>query len=160
MLQAHKFRRFFFNIFYYKLTDWIYGFTESVDKIKTTKINCHKITFARNRVWFCWKQSHYYCYLFQINMKPTIAADEMFPEGVGPYMDLEEVLNVTFSSRNESYKKTLWLWFNFMRKCANLSSPLWTILFTDQNGSFLTLWYPCYNLILYILGIKTSDLCS
>ncbi|KPJ15149.1 Myeloma-overexpressed gene 2 protein-like [Papilio machaon] len=23
-------------------------------------------------------------------MKPTIAADEMFPEGVGPYMDLEE----------------------------------------------------------------------
>lgn len=24
-------------------------------------------------------------------MKPTVAADEMFPEGVGPYMDLEEV---------------------------------------------------------------------
>ncbi|KAF9822982.1 hypothetical protein SFRURICE_018156 [Spodoptera frugiperda] len=23
-------------------------------------------------------------------MKPTVAADEMFPEGVGPYMDLEE----------------------------------------------------------------------
>lgn len=24
-------------------------------------------------------------------MKPTVAADEMFPEGVGPWMDLEEV---------------------------------------------------------------------
>lgn len=24
-------------------------------------------------------------------MKPTVAADEMFPEGVGPYMDMEEV---------------------------------------------------------------------
>lgn len=24
-------------------------------------------------------------------MKPTIVADEMFPEGAGPYMDLEEV---------------------------------------------------------------------
>ena len=25
-------------------------------------------------------------------MKPTVVADEMFPEGAGPYMDLEEVL--------------------------------------------------------------------
>lgn len=25
-------------------------------------------------------------------MKPAIVADEMFPEGAGPYMDLEEVL--------------------------------------------------------------------
>jgi len=24
-------------------------------------------------------------------MKPTLVADEMFPEGAGPYMDLEEV---------------------------------------------------------------------
>lgn len=24
-------------------------------------------------------------------MKPAIVADEMFPEGAGPYMDLEEV---------------------------------------------------------------------
>ncbi|GBP76716.1 COP9 signalosome complex subunit 9 [Eumeta japonica] len=24
-------------------------------------------------------------------MKPTVAADEMFPEGVGPYMDIEEM---------------------------------------------------------------------
>lgn len=27
-------------------------------------------------------------------MKPTVAADEMFPEGVGPYMDMEEVLRL------------------------------------------------------------------
>lgn len=40
-------------------------------------------------------------------MKPTIAADEMFPEGVGPYMDLEEVLNDRLSSRNEFFTKTL-----------------------------------------------------
>jgi hypothetical protein len=26
-------------------------------------------------------------------MKPTVVADEMFPEGAGPYMDLEEVTN-------------------------------------------------------------------
>lgn len=25
-------------------------------------------------------------------MKPTPVADEMFPEGAGPYMDLEEVI--------------------------------------------------------------------
>lgn len=24
-------------------------------------------------------------------MKPSVVADEMFPEGAGPYMDLEEV---------------------------------------------------------------------
>jgi len=24
-------------------------------------------------------------------MKPTVVADELFPEGAGPYMDLEEV---------------------------------------------------------------------
>lgn len=29
-------------------------------------------------------------------MKPTVAADEMFPEGVGPYMDMEEVWFSTF----------------------------------------------------------------
>jgi hypothetical protein len=27
-------------------------------------------------------------------MKPTVVADEMFPEGAGPYMDLEEVAYV------------------------------------------------------------------
>jgi hypothetical protein len=27
-------------------------------------------------------------------MKPAIVADEMFPEGAGPYMDLEEVLKM------------------------------------------------------------------
>jgi len=26
-------------------------------------------------------------------MKPILVADEMFPEGAGPYMDLEEVCN-------------------------------------------------------------------
>ena len=25
-------------------------------------------------------------------MKPAIVADEMFPEGAGPYMDIEEVM--------------------------------------------------------------------
>jgi len=25
-----------------------------------------------------------------VNMKPSIVADEMFPEGAGPYMDIEE----------------------------------------------------------------------
>lgn len=28
-------------------------------------------------------------------MKPAVVADEMFPEGAGPYMDLEEVTVVT-----------------------------------------------------------------
>lgn len=28
-------------------------------------------------------------------MKPAVVADEMFPEGAGPYMDLEEVNNQT-----------------------------------------------------------------
>lgn len=27
-------------------------------------------------------------------MKPAIVADEMFPEGAGPYMDLEEVSSI------------------------------------------------------------------
>jgi hypothetical protein len=27
-------------------------------------------------------------------MKPNLVADEMFPEGAGPYMDLEEVNDV------------------------------------------------------------------
>lgn len=26
-------------------------------------------------------------------MKPTLVADEMFPEGAGPYVELEEVLS-------------------------------------------------------------------
>lgn len=29
--------------------------------------------------------------ILELNMKPAIVADEMFPEGAGPYMDLEEV---------------------------------------------------------------------
>ncbi|KAJ8920644.1 hypothetical protein NQ315_004783 [Exocentrus adspersus] len=28
-------------------------------------------------------------------MKPAIVADEMFPEGAGPYMDLEEAINLS-----------------------------------------------------------------
>jgi Myeloma-overexpressed-like len=30
-------------------------------------------------------------------MKPNLVADEMFPEGAGPYMDLEEVKNDVFT---------------------------------------------------------------
>ncbi len=30
-------------------------------------------------------------------MKPTLVADEMFPEGAGPYMDIEEVRNMSES---------------------------------------------------------------
>jgi len=26
------------------------------------------------------------------NMKPTLVADEMFPEGAGPYVELDEVI--------------------------------------------------------------------
>lgn len=32
-------------------------------------------------------------------MKPAIVADEMFPEGAGPYMDLEEVKYMFVLSR-------------------------------------------------------------
>ena len=32
-------------------------------------------------------------------MKPSLVADEMFPEGAGPYMDIEEV-QFTFLSNN------------------------------------------------------------
>jgi len=28
-------------------------------------------------------------------MKPTLVADEMFPEGAGPYVELEEVISCT-----------------------------------------------------------------
>lgn len=34
-------------------------------------------------------------------MKPAVAADEMFPEGVGPYMDMEEVFENTLIWNNE-----------------------------------------------------------
>lgn len=27
-------------------------------------------------------------------MKPTLVADEMFPEGAGPFMELDEVISV------------------------------------------------------------------
>lgn len=29
-------------------------------------------------------------------MKPTLVADEMFPEGAGPFMELEEVCNFNY----------------------------------------------------------------
>lgn len=32
-------------------------------------------------------------------MKPAIVADEMFPEGAGPYMDLEEVFIYLFTRK-------------------------------------------------------------
>ena len=31
-------------------------------------------------------------------MKPSLVADEMFPEGAGPYMDIEEVSLLSFRS--------------------------------------------------------------
>ncbi|KYM79628.1 hypothetical protein ALC53_09936 [Atta colombica] len=31
-------------------------------------------------------------------MKPTLVADEMFPEGAGPYVELEEVMLCMYSS--------------------------------------------------------------
>jgi len=30
-------------------------------------------------------------------MKPTLVADEMFPEGAGPYVELEEVINIVLA---------------------------------------------------------------
>jgi hypothetical protein len=36
----------------------------------------------------------YHQYQKVLIMKPTVVADEMFPEGAGPYMDLEEVTYV------------------------------------------------------------------
>lgn len=36
-------------------------------------------------------------------MKPAVVADEMFPEGAGPYMDLEEVSNKLGKSVDKSY---------------------------------------------------------
>lgn len=45
-------------------------------------------------------------------MKPAIVADEMFPEGAGPYMDLEEV-NITshfrFFFKDIKFFKGWWL---------------------------------------------------
>ena len=35
-------------------------------------------------------------------MKPTVVADEMFPEGAGPYMDLEEVPYWIFDAGDEN----------------------------------------------------------
>lgn len=29
----------------------------------------------------------------KLEMKPTLVADEMFPEGAGPFMELDEVIN-------------------------------------------------------------------
>lgn len=36
-------------------------------------------------------------------MKPAVVADEMFPEGAGPYMDLEEVSNKMGKSVDKFY---------------------------------------------------------
>jgi len=30
------------------------------------------------------------CKWVKVNMKPTVVADEMFPEGAGPYMEMED----------------------------------------------------------------------
>lgn len=45
-------------------------------------------------------------------MKPTVAADEMFPEGVGPYMDLDEVC---ISIKKEITSLSSWYFFYFSR---------------------------------------------
>lgn len=37
-------------------------------------------------------------------MKPTVVADEMFPEGAGPFMELDEVCMIVLSVREK--KKT------------------------------------------------------
>jgi len=34
-------------------------------------------------------------------MKPTLVADEMFPEGAGPYVELEEVMSCTYNSSDK-----------------------------------------------------------
>lgn len=44
-------------------------------------------------------------------MKPAIVADEMFPEGAGPYMDLEEVSRFYFICKQTEAQ------YNFMYSC-------------------------------------------
>lgn len=41
-------------------------------------------------------------------MKPTLVADEMFPEGAGPYVELEEVIQVTTSLRSLYHSRKQW----------------------------------------------------
>lgn len=56
-------------------------------------------------------------------MKPTVAADEMFPEGVGPYMDLEEASHF----RNSQFKITSFLLDMFI---------FYTLLLKKNNGKY------------------------
>lgn len=37
-------------------------------------------------------------------MKPTVVADEMFPEGAGPFMELDEVWILIFKKKNLIHK--------------------------------------------------------
>jgi len=37
-------------------------------------------------------------------MKPTLVADEMFPEGAGPYVELEEVMSCTYNSYTDKVR--------------------------------------------------------
>lgn len=38
-------------------------------------------------------------------MKPTLVADEMFPEGAGPFMELDEVSDVAFLRETKRIKQ-------------------------------------------------------
>jgi hypothetical protein len=53
-------------------------------------------------------------------MKPTVVADEMFPEGAGPYMDLEEV---TWKSEYLPVLRNIFQLFYF---CAGVWVKQWT----------------------------------
>jgi hypothetical protein len=48
-------------------------------------------------------------------MKPTVVADEMFPEGAGPYMDLEEV--------------PCWIFKTWEEKTVDLRGVFWELPF-------------------------------
>lgn len=49
--------------------------------------------FCKFPFYFCLPFKKYFFVAGLQNMKPAVVADEMFPEGAGPYMDLEEVFN-------------------------------------------------------------------
>lgn len=50
--------------------------------------NCHLIVIS-NRLHFDFSKN---TLILATKMKPAIVADEMFPEGAGPYMDVEDVI--------------------------------------------------------------------
>lgn len=56
-------------------------------------------------------------------MKPTVVADEMFPEGAGPYMDIEEVRRTLISFLivyyfwNKTAKPKLYPFKNILQGC-------------------------------------------